>query len=92
MAAPVEAAEIVGDGKMGSGGEVGEIELKQPNAPAIPVIQRRQKIGQKRPLEQAEVTPVGGERILGRDVLSRLIYGARNTIGIALLTTALSST
>ncbi|MBS3652089.1 ABC transporter permease [Pseudaminobacter sp. 19-2017] len=27
---------------------------------------------------------------LGRDVLSRLIYGARNTIGIAALTTALS--
>jgi peptide/nickel transport system permease protein len=27
---------------------------------------------------------------LGRDMLSRLIYGARNTIGIALLTTALS--
>jgi peptide/nickel transport system permease protein len=27
---------------------------------------------------------------IGRDVLSRLIYGARNTIGIALLTTAIS--
>lgn len=27
---------------------------------------------------------------LGRDMLSRLIYGARNTIGIAMLTTALS--
>src|SRR5205823_5354921 len=27
---------------------------------------------------------------LGRDMLSRLIYGARNTIGIALLTTCLS--
>jgi len=29
---------------------------------------------------------------LGRDLLSRLIYGARNTIGIALMTTALSFT
>jgi peptide/nickel transport system permease protein len=29
---------------------------------------------------------------LGRDMLSRLIYGARNTIGIAVLTTALSFT
>src|SRR5262249_13973187 len=27
---------------------------------------------------------------LGRDMLSRLIYGARNTIGIAIMTTALS--
>ncbi len=27
---------------------------------------------------------------LGRDILSRLIYGARNTVGIALLTTLLS--
>ncbi len=29
---------------------------------------------------------------IGRDVLTRLIYGARNTIGIALITTALSFT
>jgi peptide/nickel transport system permease protein len=31
-----------------------------------------------------------GTDALGRDVLSRLIFGARNTVGIALLTTALS--
>jgi len=29
---------------------------------------------------------------IGRDILSRLIYGARNTVGIAILTTALSFT
>lgn len=39
--------------------------------------------------------PSGGDHLLGtdqlgRDVLSRLIYGARNTIGIAIVTTALS--
>lgn len=33
-----------------------------------------------------------GTDILGRDVLSRLIYGARNTVGIALATTALAFT
>lgn len=33
---------------------------------------------------------VFGTDQLGRDMLSRLIYGARNTIGIAVLTTALS--
>jgi peptide/nickel transport system permease protein len=33
--------------------------------------------------------PFGTDQ-LGRDMLSRLIYGARNTIGIAVLTTALS--
>lgn len=31
-----------------------------------------------------------GTDALGRDVLSRLIYGARNTVGIALTTTALA--
>jgi len=31
-----------------------------------------------------------GTDALGRDVMSRLIYGARNTVGIALLTTALA--
>jgi peptide/nickel transport system permease protein len=41
--------------------------------------------------------PWGGSYIfgtdqVGRDMLSRLIYGARNTIGIAVLTTALSFT
>lgn len=39
--------------------------------------------------------PIGGEFLLGtdqigRDMLSRLIYGARNTVGIAFLTTALT--
>jgi peptide/nickel transport system permease protein len=39
--------------------------------------------------------PWGGQFVLGtdqlgRDMLSRLIYGARNTVGIAVLTTALS--
>lgn len=33
-----------------------------------------------------------GTDALGRDVLSRLIYGARNTVGIALVTTALAFT
>ena len=31
-----------------------------------------------------------GTDALGRDVLSRMIYGARNTVGIALATTALA--
>nr|WP_231493246.1 ABC transporter permease [Paracoccus pantotrophus] len=35
--------------------------------------------------------PLGTDQ-LGRDVLTRMIYGARNTIGIALVTTALSFT
>ena len=39
--------------------------------------------------------PVGGEFIfgtdqIGRDVLSRVIYGARNTVGLAFITTALA--
>lgn len=52
------------------------------------------------PFGEAEITPVpyapwGGEHLLGtdqigRDILSRLIYGARNTIGIALATTLLA--
>jgi peptide/nickel transport system permease protein len=52
------------------------------------------------PYEESEVFPQqflpwGGEFIfgtdqLGRDVLTRLIYGARNTIGIAVATTALA--
>lgn len=33
-----------------------------------------------------------GTDALGRDVMSRLIYGARNTVGIALVTTALAFT
>lgn len=41
--------------------------------------------------------PVGGEYLfgtdqIGRDILSRVIYGARNTVGIAFLTTALAFT
>ncbi len=39
--------------------------------------------------EWSEVFPLGTDQ-LGRDMLSRLIYGARNTIGIAFVTTALS--
>ena len=35
-------------------------------------------------------THVFGTDQIGRDILSRLIYGARNTMGIALLTTLLS--
>jgi peptide/nickel transport system permease protein len=52
------------------------------------------------PYGEAEVfkqpyAPWGGEHVLGtdqlgRDMLTRLIYGARNTIGIALITTLLS--
>ena len=43
----------------------------------------------------APYAPWGGEHVfgtdqIGRDVFSRLIYGARNTMGIALLTTFLS--
>jgi peptide/nickel transport system permease protein len=43
----------------------------------------------------AEYLPWGGDHILGtdnlgRDMFSRLIYGARNTVGIAVLTTALA--
>ncbi len=41
--------------------------------------------------------PIGGEFLfgtdqIGRDILSRVIYGARNTVGIAFLTTALAFT
>jgi len=52
------------------------------------------------PYGEAEIVagayePWGGDYLLGtdqlgRDLLSRLIYGARNTIGIAVMTTALS--
>lgn len=52
------------------------------------------------PYGEAEVTPVPfapwgdgfvfGTDQIGRDILSRLIYGARNTIGIALATTLLA--
>ena len=52
------------------------------------------------PFGEAEITPIpyapwGGDHLLGtdqigRDILSRLIYGARNTIGIALATTFLA--
>ena len=37
----------------------------------------------------SETHPLGTDQI-GRDILTRLIYGARNTIGIALLTTLLA--
>ncbi len=52
------------------------------------------------PYGEAEITPIpyapwGGEHMfgtdqIGRDILSRLIFGARNTIGIALATTFLA--
>ena len=52
------------------------------------------------PFDEAEIFPVPfapwdethvfGTDQIGRDILSRLIYGARNTMGIALLTTLLS--
>jgi peptide/nickel transport system permease protein len=42
------------------------------------------------PYEPWSETYLLGTDQLGRDLLSRLIYGARNTIGIAVLTTALS--
>ena len=54
------------------------------------------------PYGEAEIVagayePWGGDYLvgtdqLGRDLLSRMIYGARNTIGIAVMTTALSFT
>jgi len=54
------------------------------------------------PYREAEIVagayePWGGDYLLGtdqlgRDLLSRLIYGARNTIGIAVMTTGLSFT
>ena len=42
------------------------------------------------PFASWDETHVFGTDQIGRDILSRLIYGARNTMGIALLTTLLS--
>ena len=42
------------------------------------------------PFAPGDETHVFGTDQIGRDILSRLIYGARNTMGIALLTTLLS--
>ena len=52
------------------------------------------------PYGEAEITPIpyapwGADHVfgtdqIGRDILSRLIFGARNTIGIALATTFLA--
>ena len=42
------------------------------------------------PFAPWDETHVFGTDQIGRDILSRLIYGARNTMGIALLTTLLS--
>ena len=57
-------------------------------APALAPFPERDIVGgQFQPWSAAH--PLGTDRI-GRDMLSRLIYGARNTVGIAFATTALA--
>jgi peptide/nickel transport system permease protein len=57
-------------------------------APALAPFAEREIVGNQFEAWSAE-HPLGTDRI-GRDMLSRLIYGARNTVGIAFATTALA--
>jgi len=57
-------------------------------APALAPFPEREIVGTQFQPWSAE-HPLGTDRI-GRDMLSRLIYGARNTVGIAFATTALA--
>jgi len=57
-------------------------------APALAPFTEREIVGTQFQAWSAE-HPLGTDRI-GRDMLSRLIYGARNTVGIAFATTALA--
>ena len=57
-------------------------------APLIAPYGEREILGKAYQLMSSE--HLLGTDNLGRDMLSRLIYGARNTIGIALITTALA--
>ena len=57
-------------------------------APALAPFPEREIVGTQFQAWSAE-HPLGTDRI-GRDMLSRLIYGARNTVGIAFATTALA--
>jgi peptide/nickel transport system permease protein len=57
-------------------------------APALAPFPEREIVGGQFQAWSAE-HPLGTDRI-GRDMLSRLIYGARNTVGIAFATTALA--
>ena len=57
-------------------------------APLIAPYGEREILGRAYELMSSE--HLLGTDNLGRDMLSRLIYGARNTIGIALITTALA--
>jgi peptide/nickel transport system permease protein len=51
----------------------------------------RRERGSWRPVLALGIPPLSlGTDKLGRDMLSRLIYGARNTVGIAFATTALA--
>ena len=57
-------------------------------APMLAPFPEREIVGGQFQAWSAE-HPLGTDRI-GRDMLSRLIYGARNTVGIAFITTALA--
>jgi peptide/nickel transport system permease protein len=57
-------------------------------APVIAPFGEAEVIGSAFALPDGEMI-LGGDQ-LGRDLFSRLIYGARNTVGIALITTALA--
>ncbi|MDG3040605.1 ABC transporter permease [Roseicyclus marinus] len=57
-------------------------------APVLAPFPEREIVGSQFQAWNAE-HPLGTDRI-GRDMLSRLIYGARNTVGIAFATTALA--
>ena len=57
-------------------------------APALAPFPEREIVGGQFQAWSA-AHPLGTDRI-GRDMLSRLIYGARNTVGIAFATTALA--
>jgi ABC-type dipeptide/oligopeptide/nickel transport system permease subunit len=77
-----------------------DIRLRRPSASSF-LLRPRHRRARARPFPEREIvggefqpwsgrTPARHRPDLGRDMLSRLIYGARNTVGIAFATTALA--